>query len=340
MRGVVALEVLRQLEAGTGKRIHELFDMICGVSTGSIIAAFLAFHKKPVDNVEEIYRHLGQKIFTRNVLRGTTGWLTTHSYYDSEIYETILKSFVGETAMSDTVRAAHTPKVAIVSTLVSEEQICPYVFRNYHYPYRSQSFYRGSARHPIWAAVRASSAAPGYFDEFALAGKIHHDGGMMCNNATLIAVHEAQRLWPNDSLQCVVSLGMGRHQNPIPPQDVGAGEETPKALSLAKKFARVVDAATDTEIPHVALHDLLPGSVYYRFNPVLSEYFPLDVANLDKMAKMREDTQMYLRRNRHRVREACDQLSLERRPWDTARDYANIGAEIALAKVTNRDLLS
>ena len=70
--------------------------------------------------------------------------------------------------MSDTLRSGETPKVAIVSTLVSEDKIGPYVFRNYHYPYRSQSFYKGSARHPIWAAVRASSAAPGYFDEFIL----------------------------------------------------------------------------------------------------------------------------------------------------------------------------
>ena len=77
MRGVVALEVLRQLEAVTGRRIHQIFDFICGVSTGAIIASFLGFHKKTIDEIEEIYKRLGQEIFTRNLIKGTTGWITS-----------------------------------------------------------------------------------------------------------------------------------------------------------------------------------------------------------------------------------------------------------------------
>ena len=69
MRGIVALEVLGALERTTGKRIHELFDFVCGVSTGAIIGAFFAFHKKSVADVELTYNSLGQRVFTQDLFK-------------------------------------------------------------------------------------------------------------------------------------------------------------------------------------------------------------------------------------------------------------------------------
>ena len=174
---------------------------------------------------------------------------------------------------------------------------------------------------------RASSAAPGYFDEMHLNGKIHHDGGILTNNPSLVAIHEAQKLWPGENPHCVVSLGMGRSERPVQNQISAENGENNK-LSLAKKFSRIVDAATDTEIAHVALHDLLPGHVYFRFNPILREYTPLDETRPEKMKNLREDTKMYLRRNQNRVLEVCGKLQLKRAPIDTIKDWAKKEAEI------------
>ena len=161
------------------------------------------------------------------------------------------------------------PKIAIVSSLVSENKgVVPYVFRNYNFPRMVTSNYRGSVRYKIWEAIRASAAAPGYFDDFKINRKIFQDGGVSTNNPTHIAIHEAQKLWPNESIQCVVSLGLGKYEPLLFDHDVA--DPTLKNMSLSEKFSRLVWSATDTETVHNTLRDLLPNNVYYRFNPFLS----------------------------------------------------------------------
>ena len=56
MKGLSTVKLLRQLESSTGRRIHELFDLICGTSTGGILAASLALQQYTLDDCEEMYR--------------------------------------------------------------------------------------------------------------------------------------------------------------------------------------------------------------------------------------------------------------------------------------------
>lgn len=125
-RGVVPLQVLKLLEAETGKRTHQLFDYICGVSTGAerrsdprlpqvsqtpappscpcscsrsrpcfregaVLAFMLGLAHFSLEDCAEMYRRFGSEVFRQNPLVGTVkmGW--NHSYYDTQTWEAILR---------------------------------------------------------------------------------------------------------------------------------------------------------------------------------------------------------------------------------------------------------
>ena len=90
-RGLVSISILRRLEELSQRRIYELFDYVCGVSTGSLIAAMAGIYRVPIAEMEEIYKEFSVQMFERNRLVGAGKLFTSHAYYDSELWERILK---------------------------------------------------------------------------------------------------------------------------------------------------------------------------------------------------------------------------------------------------------
>ena len=61
-----------------------------------------------------------------------------------------------------------------MSTIVNRgTPLKAYVFRNYNLLPGLRSHYLGGCQHQLWQAIRASSAAPGYFQEFTLGNDLH-----------------------------------------------------------------------------------------------------------------------------------------------------------------------
>ncbi|XP_049921305.1 calcium-independent phospholipase A2-gamma-like isoform X2 [Epinephelus moara] len=109
-RGVVPLQVLKLLEAETGKKIHQLFDYICGVSTGAVLAFMLGLAHFSLEECADMYRRFGSEVFRQNPLVGTVkmGW--SHSYYDTETWETILLEKLGKRVLIKTAGDELSPK--------------------------------------------------------------------------------------------------------------------------------------------------------------------------------------------------------------------------------------
>ena len=65
-------------------------------------------------------------------------------------------------------------QISIVSNVTTPNQMKVFLFRNYNLSPTSQSHYEGTTKYKVWEAVRASSAAPGYYEDFKLDGYVFH----------------------------------------------------------------------------------------------------------------------------------------------------------------------
>ncbi|XP_064099682.1 calcium-independent phospholipase A2-gamma-like [Macrobrachium nipponense] len=321
VRGLVAIEVLRRIEEEAGQPIHELFDYICGVSTGAILAVLIGAHQQSIDECEKLYRKLSTQIFTQTTFQGAKGLFMKSSYYDSDAWTNILKENMGEISLIETARDVDACKLCLVATSANTNKVQAYLFRNYNLPYRVSSYYQGSSQPQLWEAVRASAAAPGYFSEFKIGDLIFLDGGIFVNNPTAIALHEAKQLWPDVDLQCVLSVGTGRHE-PI------AMINDSSTFNWATRIRTVVNSATDTEGVHTTMHDLLPGNVYFRFNPYLSDEIGLDEIGENRLSMMMEDTNLYLRKNELKIQEAVRALTKTKNPLDKVKDWVDYQRQV------------
>ncbi|XP_059474684.1 calcium-independent phospholipase A2-gamma-like isoform X2 [Neocloeon triangulifer] len=326
-RGVMVIELLRKLEALTGRRVCEMFDFICGVSTGAIMACLFGPHKKNLDDCAQLYKEISVRIFTRNNLLGASKLLWDHSYYDTQQWEQLLQNHVGTIPLIRTARDPLCPKMAAVSTVVNQAEVMPYVFRNYELPDGVPALYTGGSRHQLWEAARASAAAPSYFGEFRTADLLHQDGGVLVNNPTAIAIHEAKLLWPGEALQCVVSFGTGRcHPLDLAIKNAAAaatngatGADT--YSSWKQKFTKILESATDTEAVHNMLHDLLPNDVYFRFNPYVKEVSSMFEMRPEKLQELEGEAALYARRNDEKFRQVAATLTQPRTLVQRSRDW-------------------
>ncbi|KAG8222084.1 hypothetical protein J437_LFUL000529, partial [Ladona fulva] len=194
--------------------------------------------KKSSEECLAIYKEVSIQIFNQSPLWGTRNLVMSHSYYDTHLFEGLLKKYIGTTLLCKTARDAACPKIAIVSTVVNKPQILAYVFRNYELPYRVTSQYRGSSRHEMG----------------------------------VVALEILKKL---EELT-------GRHAYQL--FDLICGVSTGAILTCLLGV-------------HTILHDLLPGGVYFRFNPHLTGEVTIDDARPEFIKQLEIDSAMYIRQN-------------------------------------------
>ena len=130
--------------------------------------------------------------------------------------------------------------------------------------------------------------------------KRFQDGGLMCNNPTAAALHEAKKLWPNRPVSCIVSLGTGKE-----PSKIGR-------TGLQATLLTLIESATNVERIDEVLSDTLDEAIYYRFNPEHAIFeCKLDETKREKLEAFQAATREFMEKNIDKLQKVADILLSE-----------------------------
>ncbi|KAH7903485.1 acyl transferase/acyl hydrolase/lysophospholipase, partial [Hygrophoropsis aurantiaca] len=282
-RGLACLIILNQIMRRFVKDPDEdpippcqIFDLICGTSTGGIIAILLGRLGLDCRTAISIYKELGPKAFGHDAGKMWDNILAGERFSSTQ-FETFLGKVVkdhtgNESATLRVKKNSPDPKfhestatfVTVVPAGVGSAGVEADRLRSYPTPDRGTDSTPLDHTWTIRQAARATSATPLYFAPLQLDSQAFQDAGASgFNNPTM----EAKLLWP-DAEFVVVSLGAGLASLLPKNSTSGADLSLGKAL-LAKEIQekwknitaaphrleqvaeQLMKAATDTELRHL-----------------------------------------------------------------------------------------
>lgn len=193
MKGILPAIYLKRIEEQLEAPIYQFFDMICGTSTGGIIALGLAAGIS-AEEISNLYIQKGEEIFPQKPF--TNFWFSAK--YSNKNLMALLKKTLGEKRIED----AHT-MLCIPS--IEHHKAEPKVYKTPHH-----KDYILDGKRYMWEVALATSAAPMYFPAAEIGeSECKLDGGLWANNPLLVAIAEAKKLGFGLEQIKVFSLGTG-----------------------------------------------------------------------------------------------------------------------------------
>jgi uncharacterized protein len=237
VRGAITVAFLEQIEKVLGERFSEpihlanWFDLIGGTSTGAVIAGALALGYTTRD-IRDFYLELAPKVFRRSIWR----LLRLKSKFDAKAFRKEIEHIVGD-------RKLETDDLHTGFCLISKrlDTGSPWIIANnprapFWETKSGERGYIGNRYYPLGNLVRASTAAPFYFEPEWLEiikGErpgLFVDGGVTPHNnpsvmlflmSILDAYHLGWKATPDDLT--IVSVGTGSHRDHVVPEELGMG---------------------------------------------------------------------------------------------------------------------
>ncbi|KAF7551887.1 hypothetical protein G7Z17_g4703 [Cylindrodendrum hubeiense] len=219
VRGLSSLRILQRIvesmDPVNPPKPCDCFDMICGTSTGGLIAIMLGRLKMSVSDCIEEYQKLSSAVFTKTRHRLSLSG-KVQGRFDHEALEKSMKSLLQRLGFSEDELMKEgdgAPRCKTFVCTMSKQTSKIVLFPNY---YSKRWGANMLDRVRIWEAARATSAATSFFETVNIDGMVFADGATGANNpiyelwAEALDVFfqgdESQRL---HNISCLVSIGTG-----------------------------------------------------------------------------------------------------------------------------------
>jgi uncharacterized protein len=223
IKGLYSARILEHFEDRFNCRIADHFDLVCGTSTGGLIALGISL-KIPIGLISNLYYRRGQQIFPqRNNLLTSLKQLFLRSKYGNSELKKALEEMFGESTLDDSNCLLCIPAFSLTDGR-------PFIFK---YDHVEGNLCRDGRTRYVDIAL-ATSAAPSYLPIVTIDAydrKQFIDGGVYANNPTLIGVVEALRYF----------VGQSKRFQKLMVMSVGSLEPNPGRRFISKYNRSVVD---------------------------------------------------------------------------------------------------
>lgn len=183
IKGLYAAELLAGIERKTGKLTGDYFDMICGTSTGGIIALGITCGI-PCEQIARFYTDHGPLIFPRGNWRKRTFRRLRQAFFGTKYGNANLKNILNEFLGDHRMMTSANHLMCIPTFNITQGR--PTVFKKPFGPYHRDG------RFSMVEVALATSAAPTYLPSISIEGDQYVDGGLYGNNPSMIGYTEAK----------------------------------------------------------------------------------------------------------------------------------------------------
>lgn len=188
IKGLFSATILSEIERVNGSFAH-YFDLLCGTSTGGLIALALAAGRTS-EEIARFYRNWGPKIFPKRNFAARflkrRGLLLANSRNTDVVLKAAIEDIIGDKRIQDSNSYLCIPTLSLINS-------APYVYKTDH-----DDTLNRDAEVFMRDAALATSAAPFYFPVATaehIPGGEFVDGGLWANNPALVGLVEAARFF-------------------------------------------------------------------------------------------------------------------------------------------------